>query len=216
SEAKNELVAGKLRERETIDGRGFALGYALRIDGDAAKANTELADLQKVTAAEVQRVAVKYLDPAKRMTIRYRPESDRPKGEVAAKPATPPATVAKYDGPVVSLAPEGQRLAPPPIAAAVSPVLPKPAEKTLANGLRVIVARSSDLPLVTADLTVKAGAWSDPHGLSGAAGMTADMLSEGTKTRSAQEIARQVEALGATLSSGANLEASSVTLNVMP
>jgi zinc protease len=216
SEAKNELVAGKLRERETIDGRGFALGYALRTNGDAAKANTELADLQKVTAADVQRVAVKYLDPGKRMTIRYRSESERPKGETVARAPTPPVTSVKYDGPVFSLSPEGQRQSPPPIAAAVSPVLPKPAEKTLPNGLRVIVARSSDLPLVTADLTVKAGAWTDPQGLSGAAGMTADMLSEGTKTRSAQEIARQVEALGATLSSGASLEASSVTLNVMP
>ena len=48
-------------------------------------------------------------------------------------------------------------------------MLPKPAEKTLANGLRVIVARSSDLPLVTADLTVKTGAWADPPGLAGAA-----------------------------------------------
>lgn len=216
SEAKNELVAGKLRERETIDGRGFALGYALRVSGDAAKANTELADLQKVTAADVQRVAAKYLADNRRMTIRYRAESERPKGEVAAKPPVPPATVVKYDGPVYALAPEGQRVAPPALGAAVSPVLPKPAEKTLANGLRVIVARSSDLPLVTADLTVKAGAWTDPKGLSGAAGMTAAMLSEGTKTRSAQEIARQVEALGATLNSGASLEASSVTLNVMP
>jgi zinc protease len=216
SEAKNELVAGKLRERETIDGRGFALGYALRVNGDAAKANTELADLQKVTAADVQRVASKYLADDRRMTIRYRAESERPKGEVAAAPPVPPATVVKYDGPVFSLAPEGQRMAPPALGAAVSPVLPKPAEKTLVNGLRVIVARSSDLPLVTADLTVKAGAWADPKGLSGAAGMTADMLSEGTRTRSAQEIARQVEALGATLSSGASLEASSVTLNVMP
>ncbi|MDB5425347.1 MAG: peptidase family, partial [Phenylobacterium sp.] len=168
SEAKNELVAGKLRERETIDGRGFALGYALRTDGDAAKANTELADLQKVTAADVQRVAVKYLDPDRRMTIRYRPESERPKGEAVAAAPPPAAASVKYDGPVFSLAPEGQRVAPPPLGAPVAPVLPTPAERTLANGLKVIVARSSDLPLVTADLTVKAGAWTDPKGLSGA------------------------------------------------
>jgi zinc protease len=215
-EAKNELVAGKLRERETIDGRGFALGYALRTSGDAAKANTELADLRAVTAADVQRVAQKYLDPERRMTIRYRPESERPKGQVAAKAAPPPKVVAKYTGPVFSLAPPDRREAPPPIANPVQPVLPQPAERTLPNGLRVIVARSSDLPLVTADLTVKTGAWADPQGLSGVAGMTANMLTEGTTTRSAQEIARQVEQLGATLESGASLEASSVTLNVMP
>ncbi|MDB5464332.1 MAG: peptidase family [Phenylobacterium sp.] len=215
-EAKNELVAGKLRERETIDGRGFALGYALRINGDPAKANTELADLQAVTAADVQRVAKKYLDPQRRMTIRYRPESERPKGGAPATPPAPPKTVATYAGPVFALAPEGQRQAPPPIGPPVAPVLPKPAERTLPNGLRVIVARSSDLPLVTADLTLKTGGWADPPGLSGVAGMTADMLTEGTRTRSAREVARQVEALGATLESGANLEASSVTLNVMP
>jgi zinc protease len=214
--AKNQLIAGKLRERETIDGRGFALGYALRIDGDAAKANTELADLQAVTAADVQRVARTYLDPNLRMTIRYRPESERPKGEVAAKAPEPPKMVTTYNGPVFTLAAEGQRQALPPVGAPVAPVLPKPAEKTLANGLRVIVARSSDLPLVSADLTIKTGGWADPAGLSGVAGMTADMLTEGTKTRSAREIARQTEALGANLESSAGLESSSVTLNIMP
>jgi zinc protease len=91
-----------------------------------------------------------------------------------------------------------------------------PAERTLANGLRVIVARSSDLPLVTASLVVKTGAWADPRGLAGAAGMTAGMLTEGTKTRSAQEIARQVEALGADLNSGAGQESSAVSLSAMP
>ncbi len=215
-EARNELLAGKLRERETIDGRGFALGYALRINGDAAKANTELADLQAVSAGDVQRVAKKYLDPQRRMTIRYRPESARPKGEVAAAAPPPPKMAATYTGPVFALAAEGQRQPPPPTGAPVQPVLPKPAEKTLANGLRVIVARSSELPLVSADLTLRTGAWADPAGLAGAAGMTAEMLTEGTKTRSAQQIARQTEALGATLESSASLEASSVSLNVMP
>lgn len=216
AEAKNELIAGKLRERETIDGRGFALGYALRVNGDAAKANSELADLARVTAADVRRVARKYLADDRRMTIRYRPESERPKGETPPAPPSPPKTVAAYTGPVMTLAPEAQRTAPPAISTPVEPVLPKPAERTLANGLRIIVARSSDLPLVTADLTVKTGAWADPQGLSGAAGMTAGMLTEGTTTRSAQAIAQQVEALGATLGSSGGLESSSVTLNVMP
>jgi zinc protease len=216
SEAKNELVTAKLRERETIDGRAFALGYALQTAGDAAKANSELADLQAVTAADVQRVARTYLADDRFISIRYRPESERPKGEVAAKPPAPPATVATFTGALTTLASEAERQKPPALAAPVQPTMPTPAERTLANGLRVIVARSSDLPLVTADLTVKTGAWADPQGLAGAAAMTAGMLTEGTKTRTAQAVASQTEALGATLEAGAGLESSSVTLNVMP
>jgi len=214
--AKNQLIATKLRERETIDGRGFALGYALRIDGDAAKANSEIADLQSVKAADVERVAKKYLDPQLRMTIRYRPESARPKGETPPTPPQPPKLVTTYTGPVFALAPEGQRQAPPPVGAPVAPILPKPVETRLANGLRVIVAHSSDLPLVTADMVIEAGGWADPKGLAGAADMTAGMLTEGTTTRSARDIARQTEALGAVLESGATLEAASITLNVLP
>lgn len=216
AEAKNELVADALRERETIEGRASALGYALRVAGDPNHVNTDLAAIQAVTAADVQRVAKAYLDPDRRMTIRYRPESERPKGEKAPVAPPPPKTVATYDGPVFTLAPEGQRQKPPPIAEAVQPVLPKPAEKTLANGLRVVVARSSSLPLVTADLTVRTGAWADPQGLAGANSMMAGMLTEGTASRSARDVARETESLGANLSSGGGLESSSVTLNVMP
>jgi zinc protease len=216
SEAKNELVAGKLRERETIEGRAFSLGYALRTEGDAARANTELSDLQKVSAADIQRVAAKYLADDRRMTIRYLPESERPKGAPAQEDVAPKVASVKYDGPVSELAPEARRAAPPPLGTPVSPVLPRPVEKTLANGLRVIVAKSSDLPLVTVDLTIKAGAWADPDGLGGTAGMTAGMLTEGAGGRSAPQIAQATEALGATLESSGGQESASVTLNVMP
>ncbi len=216
SEAKNELLASALRERETVDGRASAIGYALRVAGDPDAVNTELVALQAVTAADVQRVARKYLAEDRRMTIRYRAESERPKGQPAAPVPVPPKQVATYDGPVFTLAPEADRQKPPAIGEPVQPVLPRPAEKTLANGLRVIVARSSDLPLVTADLTVKTGASADPPGLAGAASMMAGMLTEGTKSRSAQAIASQTESLGATLGSGGGLESSSVTLTVMP
>jgi zinc protease len=124
--------------------------------------------------------------------------------------------VTAYAGPVFTLAPEAERQKLPPVGKPIDPVLPKPMEKTLPNGLQVIVAQSSNLPLVTADLTIRTGGWADPAGLSGVAGMTADMLTEGTRTRSARDIARQTEALGANLETSASLEASSVSLNVMP
>ena len=215
-EAKNELVAGAIRRRETIEGRGFELGSAITGEGDAARANTDIAALQAVTAADVQRVARKYLTDDTRVVIRYLPESDRPAGQAAAVGAhATPAPTAPFTGERAALAAEGQRQAPPPVAAAKTPVLPTAAERTLPNGLRVIVAHSSDLPLTTAYLTIKSGASADPTGLAGAASLTADLITEGTKTRTAPRIASQIEALGATLDASSGWESSSVTLSTL-
>lgn len=214
AEAKAGLLADAVRRREEIDGRGFAIGYALQTEGDAAAANTSLAKLQAVTAADIQRVARKYLADDRRTVINYLPEKDRPAGEKDVTPPIPKVASVKYDGPVTTLAPEAEREKPPAVAAPVPAVMPSPAEKTLANGLRVIVAKSSDLPLITSTLTVKGGASSDPAGLAGTSSLTSELLTEGTATRSATQVARETEALGANLSAGSGWEAASLTLSV--
>jgi zinc protease len=105
--------------------------------------------------------------------------------------------------------------APPPPAAPREVKLPQPVEKTLANGLRVIVVPKHDIPLVAARLMVKAGAAADPADRDGLAAMTATVLTKGTKSRTAEQIARGVEALGATLTSDAAWDSTSVDLSVM-
>ncbi len=217
TEAKNELVASAVRDRETVDGRGFALGEALLLEGDAGRANTDVAALQAVTAADVQRAARQYLPADRAVTVRYLDESQKAAGDYdAAAPVVQTAASTKYEGPVVTLASEDEREAFPPLGDPIDPVLPVPVEKVLANGLKVIVARDADLPLVSADLVVRSGAAADPEGLAGAASMAADLMTEGTTTRSATQIAEQTEALGAELSAGSDWESSSVSLNVMP
>jgi zinc protease len=215
AEAKAGLLADAVRGRETIDGRAFALGYALRTEGDAERANTDLAALQAVTAADVQRVAAKYLADDRKVTVRYLPESSKPAGAKDPFEAPKPTPSVTYSGPVTTLAPEAERTAPPTPGKPVSPILPAPVEKTLANGLRVIVAKSSDLPLITADLTVRGGAGSDPVGLAGVSSLTSELMTEGTKTRTATQVAAATEALGADLEAGSGWEASSLTLSVI-
>jgi len=104
---------------------------------------------------------------------------------------------------------------PPPPAAPREPQLPKPAEKTLANGLRVIVVQKPGVPIVAARLLIKTGSEADPVNLAGLADMTASLLTKGTKTRSAVQIARGVEAVGATLESGGAWDNSFVSLDLM-
>ena len=116
---------------------------------------------------------------------------------------------------VIALPLVAQTVTPPPPAAPREVKLPQPAEKTLANGLRVIVVPKHDIPLVAARLLVKAGAASDPAGRDGLAMMTATVLTQGTKTKSAEQIARGVEALGATLSADTGWDFTSIDLSVM-
>lgn len=104
---------------------------------------------------------------------------------------------------------------PPPPAAPRSVNIPKPDEKTLKNGLRVVVVEDHDVPLVSAQLLVKNGGEIDPPQLSGLADLTASLLTKGTKTRSAPEIAQQIEALGGGIESGAGWDASRASISVM-
>jgi zinc protease len=104
---------------------------------------------------------------------------------------------------------------PPPPAAPRSVNVPKPAERTLANGLRVIVIENHATPLVGAQLMVKNGGEVDPAELSGLADLTAELLTKGTKTRTAPQIAQEIEALGGVIGSGAGWDAARATVNVI-
>jgi zinc protease len=104
---------------------------------------------------------------------------------------------------------------PPPPAAPRAVTVPKPVERTLKNGLRVIVIEHHQTPLVAAQLMVKNGGEVDPADLSGVADMTAGLLTKGTKTRTAPQIAEEIEALGGQLNSSAGWDASRATVNVI-
>ncbi|MDQ1610924.1 MAG: zinc protease [Pyrinomonadaceae bacterium] len=104
---------------------------------------------------------------------------------------------------------------PPPPAAPRSVTVPKPVERTLANGLRVVVVERSNMPLVSAALVIRNGGEVDPPQLAGLADMTASLLTKGTQTRTAPQIAEAIEALGGSIESGARWDASTASVGVM-
>jgi zinc protease len=89
--AKNQLVTGQLHERETNNGKALAIGDAAVLLGDPQRVNTDLARLEKVTAADVQRVMKKYMTDTNRLVIYYLPESMK-------KPAGAGGVETKSDG----------------------------------------------------------------------------------------------------------------------
>ncbi|MDQ3472173.1 MAG: insulinase family protein [Acidobacteriota bacterium] len=77
--AKLQLVTNELRERETSNGKAFALARAAVLLGDAARVNTDIEKLQAVTAADIQRVMKKYFTDSNRVVITYQAEAMRPR-----------------------------------------------------------------------------------------------------------------------------------------
>jgi zinc protease len=105
--------------------------------------------------------------------------------------------------------------APPPPEPPRPVHLPRAVQATLPNGLRIIVVEKHGVPLVAARLLIATGSEADPPRLPGLAAMTATLLSKGTAARSAEQIARDVEVLGATLDTGAGWDNSFLAVDVM-
>jgi zinc protease len=84
-------------------------------------------------------------------------------------------------------------------------------ERTLPNGLRVIVTRQTAIPKVSITLTLLSGYSSDPADLTGLASLTADLIQEGTKTKASREIRRDVFGMGGSLSAAASQDYTSVS-----
>ncbi|MFM2068563.1 MAG: hypothetical protein RLZZ584_3472 [Pseudomonadota bacterium] len=113
----------------------------------------------------------------------------------------------------------------PPEPGPVRPLeLPRVQEFRLANGLTVIVVgpagEGRPLPLVSASLLLRTGSLADPADRAGLADLTATLLAKGAtrsgKAVDATTLARQAEALGGSLSTGAGADSTTVAMTVMP
>ena len=124
---------------------------------------------------------------------------------VVARPApdpvvAPPSVVVDLTKPPVLVPPP--RLTLPPIV-----------RRELPNGLELLVVEHHELPVVDLALIVRSGFETDPRQHEGLASLTAALLDEGTKTRTALQIADQLALLGVRLNTGAGWDMSTVSLH---
>ncbi len=220
----NQSEAAYIYGRDSVQSQGAQLGeYAVR--GNWKYGETYLDNLRKVTPADVQRVAKKYLTPNNRTVGYFDPITTGAGAAQAATAAGPMAPAAVKPAPPKSLASWGRN----PSASAVgikqlaqlkplvranaqmkAPTAPTPNAATkaktaptrvvLPNGLTVIVEENHANPTVAlSGALLSAGGVFDPAGKSGLADFTASQLSRGTTTRSLLDIARTLEGVGASV-----------------
>ncbi len=93
--------------------------------------------------------------------------------------------------------------------------LPPITEKTLDNGLLVVVVENHELPVVYMKMVIVAGSLYDKKELGGLASFTADMIRKGTNTRTAVELAESIDFVGGSLNSSADRDAIYVNTTVL-
>ncbi len=85
----------------------------------------------------------------------------------------------------------------------------------LRNGMQVVLAERHAVPIVQLSMQFDAGYAADFNTKLGVASFAMSMLDEGTKSHDALALAAEAERLGANLTTGSNLDMSSVNLNAL-
>jgi len=151
-----------------------------------------LSNIHKVSKEAIQNVARKYLITDNRTVGYFLPIP--PKGTQKAS-ETPITQNKKY---YKSGADERGALT----------SLDKPSRKVLENGLVVIVQENHAVPAVSISGRIKAGGLYDVPELAGCADFVANMLLKGTKTRTWEQIAEEIDSVGASIYVGGGMETS--------
>ena len=103
----------------------------------------------------------------------------------------------------------------PPIGDAPIVTFDKLEKTTMDNGLNVILAKRSAVPVVKMRLMVDAGFAADYGHKSGTANLAMQMLDEGAGNMDALEISSELSKMGTSISSGAGLDSSVVRLDTL-
>ncbi|MCC7145121.1 MAG: insulinase family protein [Phycisphaeraceae bacterium] len=207
--AKRQTLAAVTLSAQTAQGLASRLGDDVIAMGDPDYLRRYAQQIQTVTGEQVQDVARKFLKAERLITVTLRPTSpDQPittlkRNDDAATQANLPSDALELDN-TAWLARLNDALTRAQNAAA-PPVVERPVLYTLPNGLRVLIGRSTVVPGVAMQFYHLGGLLADQPGREGLANAAATMLIKGTATRTAQQIANEVEDLGAGLaSSGGN------------
>jgi zinc protease len=91
---------------------------------------------------------------------------------------------------------------------------PKYFEKKLKNGFKIFVVENHQLPIVTVGFVVKSGAVHD-GALPGLSSVTCELLTKGTRKRSATQIAEEIDFIGGSLSHTSSWDASQLFVSVL-
>ncbi len=186
---RSKIELGMLARLQKVEARADALNQYEFFFGEPNSFQRDLDRYRKATPAEVQKWAAATLKPDARVIVRVLPEAPQP--EASAREKRP------SDYGLATFTP------------------PAPETFSLSNGLKVMLWRKPELPLVAMKLIVHPGRWLQPNDKAGLAEMMATMLGEGAGDRDALAFENAVQTLGATFGAAADHESIDVSMTTL-
>ena len=165
--AVKQFISATLSSRKTMQGQAADLGSNWLSAGDLNFSQRYLAAVQRITPADLQRVAREYLTPENRTLYALLPNGTSPKTSAVVESNTEHA-IQKF---------------------------------TLPNGLKLLVKEDHRLPFVELRAVFQGGVLAENAVNSGITQLFSRLNIKGTKTRSAEQIANEIESVGGSLDS---------------
>ncbi len=189
----------------SVQGKGSMLASYQTFTNNPNYLTKEIERYNKVTKEDVLRVYNKYIKNQHAVILRVYPKG-KPELKARADNYTPPARntnateAAEYKNLVYNKALETFDRNKRPIAGAASLVkAPSYWTQNFDNGLKLIGAKSDEIPSITIQLSIEAGHRYENIDKAGISGLLTSLLSESTIKHTAEQIAEKLERLGSSV-----------------
>jgi len=175
--AKTIILSDAVYSRETVQGVARQLGYFELVGGDPEYATKYYERIQKVTAADIQAAASKYMSPEGATVSILAPESK----EAAITESRARALALEIEANSAEK-PPGIELGPERVAKVV-----------LENGITVLVREDRAVPLVSVRAAAPGGLLAETNSSNGVTHLAAELLVRGTSQYSAEHISEEMD-----------------------
>jgi len=195
----------------SILNKSFSLAQYNAFKGDPGFIEQDIRNIQKVTIDDVMRVYNKYIKDKPYVVTSFVPKG---KPELAANNSVTAniveesienaTSVAQVQGSgeieIPKTPSEIDRSIEPPLGDDPQLTIPDIWNASLSNGIRINGIEQNELPIIYFNLVIDGGFRADALNKIGVANMMTDLMMEGTKTKTPEELEEEIELLGASIS----------------
>ncbi|NQU87830.1 MAG: insulinase family protein, partial [Mariniphaga sp.] len=209
----------------SVLGKGFQLAQYNIFSGNPGFINTDIQNKLAVTQEDVKRVFDKYIKNKDFVVTSFVPKGklhlilDGSKKAEVSEEKIIQETEETFDASAKAnyerTSSTFNRMVEPPYGKAPEITVPIVWEEELSNELKIYGIENNEVPLVQFNIVINGGQLQDDINKVGVANLTAQMLTKGTKNKTAKELEEAIQQLGASLSISASKEALQINGNML-